>query len=226
LPDIIEQRICEYEPISETPKTKKGDQVSSIDERLKIIMYENENTRHTSNCLRYANSQAKPQILHRNGHRFNSATLTKWLNFETRQRWNSHRTDHVDRVNQPNFGIQQRPGFFPSEVTYEFLFPKRCSPSEDHKHGKTSLTCAKSLYHDDSEGRHFKDSNKKRRTVRRGDCSRIDLYEQNYRFEQSIEDDDESLVTHWDIQDDDGTWSVVFAESCKFLKLNSTKYLS
>ena len=49
LPDILEQRILQcksdekvYDPI--------------IDERLKIVMYENENVRHDSTCIRYANS--------------------------------------------------------------------------------------------------------------------------------------------------------------------------
>lgn len=114
LPDIIEQRICEHTPNSASPTGKNGDQMSIIDERLKIVMYENENTRHRSNCIRYANSQTEPHILHKNGRRFNSDTLTKWMDFNTRERWTSHhRNPNTDRVNQPNFGIQQRPGFFP-----------------------------------------------------------------------------------------------------------------
>ncbi|CAF4892509.1 unnamed protein product, partial [Rotaria magnacalcarata] len=80
---------------------------SSIDERLKITMYENENVHHSSTCIRYANNQTVPHILYNNGRRFNSTTLTKWINFDTRERWNSrHRNHSNDRINQTNFGIQ------------------------------------------------------------------------------------------------------------------------
>ncbi|CAF1307476.1 unnamed protein product [Rotaria sordida] len=214
LPDIIKERICEYDPNSQSSKVQKGDQTSTIDERLKIIMYENENTHHTSTCLRYANNQTEPQILHKNGRRFNSKTLTKWINFDTRERWNSHHRNHSnDQVNQPNFGIQQRPGFFPSEVTYEFLYPKRLPSSENHKNGKISLSHCKVPQKYDWSGRYFKDTNKNRRKIRRYECMKFDIDEYEYDFEQEDIHTNEFLITSSNFIDENEKWSIVFDES-------------
>ena len=176
-------------------------------------MYENENSRHTSTCLRYANNQTEPHVLHKNGRRFNSTTLTKWINFNTRERFNSHhRNDNADRINQPNFGIQQRPGFFPSEVTYEFLYPKRCPPSTTHKSGKSSLAYCKDL-HDEWNGRTSRDTNKHRRKIRRNDCLRFDLHEQDYDFEAEDIDDSEYIIISSDLMDENEKWSIVFEDT-------------
>jgi hypothetical protein len=220
LPDIIEERICEHNPNSESPKSKKGDQMSTIDERLKIVMYKNENIRHTSTCLRYANNQTEPHILHKNGRRFNSITLTKWMDFNTRERWNNshHRNHNNGRVNLPNFGIQQRPGFFPSEVTYEFLYPKRLSSSESHKNGKISLSYTTSSERYDWYGRHSKDTNRNRRKIRRTECLKFDIHEQEYDFEEEDIDNNEYIISSTDMMDENEKWSIVFEESGKFFQ--------
>ncbi|CAF4221288.1 unnamed protein product [Rotaria sp. Silwood2] len=214
LPDIIQERICEYDSTAQSSKLKNGDQISTVDERLKIIMYENENIRHSSTCLRYANNQTEPQILYNNGRRFNSTTLTKWINFDTRERWNSHHRNHSDnRVNQPNFGIQQRPGFFPSEVTYEFLYPKRLSSFETHKNGKTSLSLCKVPDRYDLSGRDIRDTNKKRRKIRRNECMKLDFDEYEYNFEEEDINTNELIITSSNCIDDNEKWSIVFEES-------------
>jgi hypothetical protein len=222
LPEIIEQRICEHTPYAEVRKVKKGDQISTNDERLKIVMYENENTRHRANCLRYGNSQTEPHILHNNGRRFNSETLTKWMDFNTRER----RSRRNDRVNQPNFGFQQRPGFFPSEVTYNFLYPKVLSSTESYRDGKTSLTYSSKLDDHGWEGRYFKDTNKNRRKVRRFECEKFDIYEQEYCFDEENADDNEYIISSYDLTDENEKWSIVFDDSGKlsfFLLLISSE---
>jgi len=182
-------------------------------------MYENEDIRHTSTCIRYANSQTEPHVLHKNGGRFNSTTLTKWMDFNTRERWTRrHRNRNNTRVNQPNFGIQQRPGFFPSEVTYEFLYPKRLSSSESHTNGKTSLFYSGNLKGYDWYGRHGKDTNKNRRKIRRTDCLNFDFSEQEYDFEQENIDDNEFIISSSDIMDENEKWSIVFEDSSKFFQ--------
>jgi hypothetical protein len=226
LPDIIEQRICEYEPNSSSAKARKGDQIESIDERLKIVMYTNENIHYSSNCLRYANNHTEPRVLHKNGRRFNSKSLTKWINFDTRAHWNTrhrHPNDNVDRINQPNFGIQQRPGFFPSEVTYEFLYPKRLPESESHKNGKVSLTYYKGLYDDHCNGRHHKDTNRHRRKVRRIDCDQFNKYERAYNSDEDIDDEEEFIISSSKIMDENEKWSIVFEESGKILQCSPIK---
>ncbi|CAF3624713.1 unnamed protein product [Rotaria sp. Silwood1] len=215
LPDIIQERICEYDPTAQSSQVKKGDQVSNIDERLKIVMYENENIHHSSTCLRYSNNQTVPQILHKNGRRFNSKTLTRWINFDTRTRWHSHHRNHSDdRVNQPNFGIQQRPGFFPSEVTYTFLYPKRLPSSEIHKNGKTSLSYCRA--HDVYEwpGRNMRDTNKNRRKIRRNECMKFGFDDYAYDFEEEEEDinTNEFILASSNFIDEDEKWSIVFEE--------------
>lgn len=180
-------------------------------------MYENENIHHKSTCIRYANSQTEPHVLYKNGRRFNSTTLTKWMDFNTRERWNSHHQN--DRVNQPNFGFRQRPGFFPSEVTYEFLYPKRLSSSESHKYGKTSLAYTSNPDKFDYSGRHHKDTNKHRRKIRRFECLKFDLQDQVYDFEGEDLDTNEYIVTSADIIDEDEKWSVVYEELGKTYQL-------
>jgi hypothetical protein len=182
-------------------------------------MYENENIRHTSTCIRYANNQTEPHVLHKNGGRFNSETLTKWMDFNTRERWSRHhRNRNNDRVNQPNFGIQQRPGFFPSEVTYEFLYPKRLSSSESHRNGKTSLFYRGNLEGYDWYGRHGKDTNKNRRKIRRTECLNLDFFEQDYDFEQENIDDNEFIISSSDIMDENEKWSIVFEDLSKYFQ--------
>jgi hypothetical protein len=180
-------------------------------------MYENENTRHTSNCLRYANNQTEPHVLHKNGRRFNSTTLTKWMDFNTRERWTTshHRNHNNNRINQPNFGIQQRPGFFPSEVTYEFLYPKRLSSSESHRNGKTSLSYTTDLDRYDMYVRHSRDSNKHRRKISRHECLKFDIHEDEYDFEEDMIDN-EFIISSSNIIDENEKWSIVFEESSKF----------
>ncbi len=217
LPEIIEQRICEHNPNVRIPKVKKGDQISTVDERLKIIMYENENTRHRSNCLRYGNSQTEPHILHNNGRRFNSETLTKWMDFNTRGRRHHRRRNHVDdgRVNLPNFGFQRRPGFFPSEVTYEFIYPKSLPSMESHRNGKTSLAYTSELDQHVSQGRYSKDTNKNRRKVRRFECAELNIYDQECYLEEEDTDDNEYIVSASYLTDENERWSIVFDDSGK-----------
>jgi hypothetical protein len=174
-------------------------------------MYENENTHYSSTCLRYANSQTEPHILHKNGRRFNSTTLTKWISFDTR----FHR-DEGDRVNRPNFGFQQRPGFFPSEVTYEFLYPKRLQASESHTNGKISLSYYKDQHKDEFYGRHHKDTTKHRRKVRRNECIQFQMYEQDYDCEEDFDDDEFPIISS-KVIDEDEKWSIVFEDSGKVL---------
>lgn len=211
LPKIIEERICEHDPHSKVPQVEKGDQVSTIDERLKIVMYENVNTHHRSTCIRYGNSQTQPHIIHKDGHRFNSDTLTKWMDFDTRERRSSrrHRNERDDGINQPNFGIEQRPGFFPSEVTYEFLFPRNLSAGESHRNGKTSLAYSSRLDKDSWEGRFFKDTTKNRRKVRRYECMKFDLDEQDDDLEEEEEVEDTENEQWSMVFDDDGKFSSI-----------------
>ena len=210
LPDIIEQRICEHNPQS-------NNEVFNIDERLKIVMYENVNSSHRSSCIRYGNSQTEPHIIHKNGSRFNSESLTKWMDFNTRERWTRrHRKQREDRVNQPNFGFEQRPGFFPSEVTYQFLYPQSLPAGETHRHGKTSLAYASKQSKYDWEGRHFKDTIQHRRKVRRYECMKFDLQEEEeeeYDFEEEEEiEDSEYIISSSDSIDENQRWSIVFDE--------------
>ena len=177
-------------------------------------MYTKENINYTSNCVRYANSQIEPHVIHKNGARFNPETLTKWINFDTRSHWrvdHRRRNDNEDRINQPNFGIQRRPGFFPSEVTYEFLYPKRLAESESHRNGKVSLSYYKGLQDDYYEGRHHKDTTKHRRKVRRNDCIQSQKYEERY---DSEEDND----NEYEIIDENDKWSIVFEYFGKIIK--------
>ena len=218
LPDIIEQRLCEYDPSDAASKSKKNDPVLNVDERLKIVMFENENVDYTSNCLRYGNSQTNPHIIHKNGRRFNLTTLTKWMNFDTRSEWNRRRRrpdENNDHVNQPNFGIEQRPGFFPSEVTYEFLYPRRVPASEDHRGGKTSLRYAASPRDGDWHGRHYKDTNRNRRFLGRIECNRLDQNELDFDFEEMV--DEHQLITAiLPLLDENDRWTVVFEEAGTF----------
>jgi len=196
LPKIIEERIREYD--------RSEDNSSSIDERLKIVMYENENTRHRSSCIRYGNSQTEPQIIYKNGRRFNSDTLTKWMDFNTNRRWSRrHRNNEAERVNQPNFGFQQRAGFFPSEVTYQFLIPKQFSSLDNRRKGKSSLVWSTD---DDGygyrEGRHHKDTTKHRRVLRLNECL-------DYLHEQHDDQQEEEYICD-EILDENQQWSIVF----------------
>lgn len=214
LPKIIEERICEHDPHPQVSNVRKGDQTSTIDERLKIVMYENVNTRHRSTCIRYGNSQIEPHIIHKNGHRFNSDTLTKWMDFNTRERWGRrHRRNRDgDQVNQPNFGIEQRPGFFPSEVTYEFLFPRSLPAGESHRDGKTSLAYSSTLDRYDWVGRHHKDTTKHRRKVRRYECMKFDPFDQEYDPEEEEDDnmvDSEYFISSSSFVDENKRWSIV-----------------
>ena len=193
LPGIIEQRIRESQSTvdASTPK-QPGDQLWTVDENLKIVMYENENIRYRSNCVRYSNSQMEPRFIENNGRVFNSNTLSKWLNFETRPLRSRHRrvrprTSEPDRVNLPNFGVERRPGFFPSEVTYEFLYPRRCGPT---KHGRSSLTYDKCPHNDYYRGRYDKDTNKRRRQLGRVACSLIDPKDEVAFYSADVEEDD------------------------------------
>ena len=220
LPHIIEERICEYDSNSPPSKVKRGDLISTIDERFKITMYQNENTRYSSTCLLYANNQTQPQILHKNGKRFNSATLTKWINFDTRHRWNSRNRNYDDdRINQPNFGIQQRPGFFPSEVTYEFLYPRRLPRSELQKNGKTSLWYYKGACGYEWHHRQSKDTNKCRRKIRRNECIRFDSDEQECDSEEEDSNQNEFTINSSDFVDDTEESSFILKESSKSLEL-------
>jgi hypothetical protein len=181
-------------------------------------MYVNENTRHSSNCVRYANSQTEPHILHKNGRTFNSETLTKWMEFNTREpRTSQLRKNRNNRINQPNFGIQQRPGFFPSEVTYEFLYPKPIPSKESHRTGKISLTYTQSPDKYSWHGRHFKDTNQHRRKIRRTDCAKLDINEQEYDLEEEDMDDNALIMSSADFIDENDKWSIVFEDSGKFL---------
>ncbi|CAM4852693.1 unnamed protein product [Rotaria socialis] len=216
LPDIIRERICEFNPNAKPLSCKKGDELSSIDERLKITMYENENVHHSSTCIRYANNQTVPHVLYSNGRRFNSATLTKWINFDTRERWNSrHRNHSNDRINQTNFGIQQRPGFFPSEVTYKFLYPKRLSSNETHRNGKSSLQYFNHPDAYDWNARRSRDTNQHRRKLRRFECMKVDLdeYEYKYDSEEQHIDTNEFVNVQSNLIDENDKWSIVFEES-------------
>jgi hypothetical protein len=186
-------------------------------------MYENENTRQSSSCFRYANNQTEPRVLHKNGRRFNSTALTRWINFDTHERRNTHhRNGYSDRVNQPNFGIQQRPGFFPSEVTYEFLYPKRLPSSATHKSGKSALLFSCDSYGIDRDERKTRDTNKHRRKIRRHDCLQFDIHEQDYNFEEDV-DDIELITTSSDLMDENEKWSIVFEDTGKFYTIYFTK---
>ncbi|CAF1120532.1 unnamed protein product [Adineta steineri] len=214
LPDIIEERICEYNPKLKDSKSEGQHDISNIDERLKIIMYENENIRHSSTCIRYGNNQIEPHILHKNGRRFNSSTLTKWMDFDTHERRNRRRrrNNNTDRVNQPNFGIQERPGFFPSEVTYEFLYPKHLPSSTSYKSGKTTLIKVSDRYRYDYHGRSHKDTNKNRRKIRRYECNRLDIHAPEYYIEEDISND-EYITISSDLIDENDKWSIVFEDT-------------
>lgn len=192
-------------------------------------MYENENIRHAANCIRYANSQAKPQILYKNGQRFNSATLTKWINFETRERWHSHhRNVNNGQINQPNFGIERRPGFFPSEVTYEFLYPKRIPSNQSHKKGKTTLS-----YSDDLDAyacieRTSRVTNKNRRKILRYECMTDGFDDYECILEKDLEDNEsnEFIITASSCMDENEKWLTVFEELGKSASLVGIKYIS
>jgi hypothetical protein len=180
LPDIIEQRIRERTPNCNKNETKKNKQSYDIDDELKIVMIESEAIRYKSRCLRYGNSHIEPQFIERNGHPFNSDTLTKWLDFNIRSNRNrrrrAHRRQHEDnddRVNQPNFGIQQRPGFLPSEVTYNFVYPRRCVSSGNNKGGKTTLNYWKLGNYIDFYGGNGENDSRNRRRMQKLECSRL-----------------------------------------------------
>jgi hypothetical protein len=181
-------------------------------------MYENENTRHRANCLRYGNSQTEPHFLDNNGHRFNSETLTRWMNFDTRERPRRRHRNNSDNngINQPNFGFQQRPGFFPSEVTYEFIYPKTLPSTENHQSGKTSLNYTSSPHEDYWRGKNRRDTNKNRRKVRRFECAVSDMYDQEDDLEEEDADDNEYTISSVDLIDEDEKWSIVFDDSSKF----------
>ncbi|UJR14052.1 hypothetical protein I4U23_001049 [Adineta vaga] len=211
LPDIIEQRILETNPLNKTA-------TSIIDERLKIVMYENENIRHTSNCIRYANSQAVPQIIYKNGRRFNSNTLSSWIDFNTRERWGRRRrhrrSDRTDRVNQPNFGITQRPGFFPSEVTYKFSYPKRLPESAKCKTGKSTLFYKDTEHlHQELRRGYGSDITKHRRRMQKQDCKNYDPYKYTYSFDEEDFDDNEMIMLASNQLDENEKWSIVFEDS-------------
>ena len=219
LPGIIEQRICEHDLSDAASQPQKKDGDLDIDERLKIVMYENENVRYTSNCLRYGNSQTKPHILHKNGRRFNSMTLTKWMEFNTGSRWNRRggrgRRENDDRVNQPNFGVEQRPGFFPAEVTYEFLYPRSVPESEGKRGGRTSLRYQKSPNDGDWFGRHFKDTNRNRRFSGRIECNRLEKSDPEFNVEE-MRDEHELATDAFQWLDENERWTVVFEEAGTF----------
>ncbi|CAF0909099.1 unnamed protein product [Adineta ricciae] len=187
LPDILEQRILQC-------KSDEKAYDPTIDERLKIVMYENENVDHDSTCIRYANSQAEPQILYKKGRRFNSKTLTKWMDFQTRERWGRRRrrARDSDQVNHPNFGFTQRPGFFPSEVTYHFLYPRRSAPSSTFRTRKSAL-----LYKEVPDDVHDVGG-------------RSQLYElDSYLDEEEIDYEEVITMTSNDL-DENEKWSIVF----------------
>ena len=180
LPEIIEERISEYD---RQDKSSKDDQGSSIDERLKIEMYENENVQYKSTCLRYANNQMIPQIIDKNGHTFNSTTLTRWINFETRDP--RPRRHHIN-TNRSNFGIEQRPGFFPSEVTYTFSYPRRADIPGNNKGGKSSLSYCGNIHDTWRHGRDVTDTNRNRRRQRQRECRLVDTTDDKMIDEQDL----------------------------------------
>ena len=174
LPSILEERIRQFD-------RNDTENENDLDRKLKIEMFENENVHLKSTCFRYANSQMTPQIIYKNGRCFNGTALSKWINFDTRQ---SRPRRHSRRdENQPNFGIENRPGFFPSEVKYEFLYP-RCT----HVRGKSKLIYREESLKDHGNSRHSRDTNKNRRQTRRRDCF-VDFNDENERIED--EEDEE-----------------------------------
>lgn len=222
LPEIIEERICEHDPQSNVTKDKRE---FNIDERLKIVMYENVNTFHRSSCIRYGNNQTTPHIIHKNGSRFSSESLTKWMDFNTRERWTRrNRKGREDRINLPNFGFERRAGFFPSEVTYEFLYPQRPPPGETHRHGKTSLAYASKPHDYDWTGRHFKDTTQHRRKVRRCECANFDRMEGEYDFDDEEEEMEvsEYIISSSNSIDENQRWSIVFDEFGKCSMIRSS----
>ena len=182
LPEILEERIRQFD------RNEKVDGDPSLDEKLKIEMFENENVRLKSTCFRYANNQTTPQIIYKDGHCFNGTALSRWINFETRnarprRRHGSTQPQHDE--NQPNFGLQNRPGFFPSEVKYEFLYPRRAEVG-----GKSKLFYRGEHALDDYwAGRHHKDTITTRRRSRRHECF-FDYDDEDYERE---EEDDEII---------------------------------
>jgi hypothetical protein len=170
LPAIVEQRICES-----TPAVNKQQMGDDFDANLKIIMYVNTNTTFTSRCTRYANSQMEPHVIHRNGRRFNAQSLTKWMNFDTHiRRRHAHRSRRKENSRDRGFfGISQRPGFFPTEVTYTFTYPRRTKHESNRKGGKTDVRYHRSLSYHRSYYRSERESNRDRRRQRKTECNRM-----------------------------------------------------
>lgn len=211
LPDIIEERILERVPSAQASKTSKSDETFSIDDRLKIVMYENENIHHDSTCIRYANSQTEPRVLYKDGRRFNSTTLTKWMEFDQRHRWRARQRDNdTDRVNQPNFGFQQRAGFFPSEVTYEFVYPKRLPDSATRRPGKSAIWYTKDPH--ETVLRVSSDTNKNRRSKRRQTYAAY-KHENDLPLEEDLMEEESTIIVTAEILDENDKWSIVFDDA-------------
>ena len=208
LPEIIEERILESVSTVDTSPSEREYLSLILDDDLKIMMYENENVHYHSSCVRYANSQMKPRVIDKNGRVFNSNTLAKWLNFETQSRRRRRRPADGQpvRVNMPKVRIEQRPGLFLSEVTYEFLYPRPCGPT---KHGRSLLTYHKppeKLYH---EGRQGTDTSQNRRHSGRVACARLDIEEELTSY-LGADEDSEAMCEHqqWSSQSEDSSKSL------------------
>ena len=78
LPSLIKKRICEYDPVR-NGNLKKGDQLSTVNDKLMIHMSEHERVHFPANCLLYANSQMDPHVLQNVGHCFDSGSLMAWI---------------------------------------------------------------------------------------------------------------------------------------------------
>ena len=69
LPNMIKKRICEYDPVRNAT-FKKGDELSTFNDKLLIHMSEHEHVRFRADCVLYANSQMDPQCPPKRGSLF------------------------------------------------------------------------------------------------------------------------------------------------------------
>lgn len=143
LPDIIRQRILDSKPVSSTTGNEKENEKFDIDNNLRIEMIELENIWNQSTCLSYSNSKMVPKVIKNKKHRFNVNSLRSWISFNTRFTRRRRRQQSRKILEETQYGVQHRPGFFPSEVSYEFFYPRRARVPGNHKGGRSSLIYSK-----------------------------------------------------------------------------------
>jgi hypothetical protein len=78
LPNLIKKRICEYDPVR-NDILEKGDQLSTVNDKLMIHMSEHERVPFSANCILYANSQMDPHVFQNIGHCFDAGSLIAWI---------------------------------------------------------------------------------------------------------------------------------------------------